>query len=265
MIERLNVGLDPTWSPQASAAPQQPLPPVNLVPRISQPLKNDQQLALAPQPSSRWEHVEVATAGIAKAHSSPGNAKDAVGREALAKGVKKAQEGAQQVESFVGTYYNKLIASPLGWPFRYSFQRSTSIIVLGAPYSRVSLICNAITALTNLSAFSLKQDELGRFHQGVPQIIRVFTMALTKIDEFMTSASIHWSDYETLKKPEAERRRVAQVDEVRECLREGLEKILGSFNEYLGALGLSKVEILDAKKAVAITKEPEMAQASASK
>jgi nucleoporin NDC1 len=261
MIERLNIGLDPSWSPQASAAPQQPVPPVNLVPQIAQPLKNDQQLAIAPAPSSRWEHVEAATAGLAKAHSSPGNAKDAVGREALAKGVKKAQEGVQHVESFVGTYYNQLISSPLGWPFRHSLQRTTSLVVLGAPYSRISLICNAVTALTNLSTFSLKQDELGRFHQGVPQIIRVFTMALNQIDAYMASVAIHWSDYETLKKPEAERRRVAQVDEVRECLREGLERILGSFNEYLGGLGLSKVEILDAKKAVGTTKEPEMLQA----
>jgi nucleoporin NDC1 len=266
LIERLNTGLDPSYSPQVSTAPQQPTPSVNLVPQIAQPLKGDKQIvAIGSKPNTRWEHVEAATSGLAKAHSSPGNAKEAYGREALSKGLKKAQEGAQHAESFVGTYYNKLVASYLGWPFRHSLQRTTSIVVLGAPYSRISLICNAVTALTNLSTFSLKQDELGRFHQGVPQIIRVFTIAINKMDEYMANVSIHWSDYETLKKPEAERRHVSQVAEVRECLREGLERILGSFNEYLGALGLSKVEILDAKKAVGTTKEPEMIQAGAAR
>jgi nucleoporin NDC1 len=266
LIERLNIGLDPNYSPQASTAPQQPTPPVNLVPQIAQPLKGDKQIvAMAPKPNTRWEQVEAATAGLAKAHSSPGNAQEAYGREALSKGLKKAQEGAQHAETFVGTYYTKLVASYLGWPFRHSLQRTASIVVLGAPYSRISLICNAVTALANLSTFSLKQDELGRFHQGVPQIIRMFTVAINKIDEYMAHVSIHWSDYETLKKPEAERRHVPQVREVRECLREGLERILGSFNEYLGALGLSKMEILDAKKAVGTTKEPEMLQASAAR
>jgi nucleoporin NDC1 len=258
----LNVGLDPSYSPPATTGPQQSIPSVKLIPQIAQPLKDDKKItAEVPKPSTRWEVVQAATSDLAKLHSSPGNAQQAYGREALNEGLKKAEEGTQQAQSMIGTYYNKLVSSYLGSPFRRSLQRNASIIVLGAPYSRISLICNSITALTNLATFSLKQDELGRFHEGIPHIIRVFTVAINKIDDYMATVPIHWSDYDTLKKPEAEQRNVPVVQEVRECLREGLERILGSFNEYLGALGLSKVEILDAKKAIVVNKGPEMLQA----
>lgn len=225
-------------------------------------MKADKQItAPPPPPSSRWDHIEAATSGIAKLHSSPGNAQQAYGREALNKGLKKAQEGKEQAETAVTTWWNKLTSSVLGWPFRQSLRRTVNIVVLGAPYSRISLICNAVTALSNLATFSLKQDTMGRFHEGIPQIIRLFTTAINKIDEYMAKVPVHWSDYETLKKAEADRKKVPEVEEVRECLREGLERILGSFNEYLTGLEMSKAEIMDAKKAIGVSKGPEMIQA----
>jgi nucleoporin NDC1 len=259
--ERLHHGIDPGYSSDGAAGPSQPTPAVKLVPQISRPLRDEKQIALPLEPTSRLEHVEAITTGFAKSISSPGNSQHAYGREVLQKGKAKASQGTQQAESFLTIYYNKLVASPLGRPFQHSLERTAKVVVLGSPYSRISLICNAITALTNLTIFSLKQDDLGRFHEGVPQIIRVFTTAIRKIDEYMAGIEIHWSDFDTLSKPEAERRVVPQVNEVRECLREGLEKILGSFNEYLSALGLSKVEIIEAKKTVGMAKAPEMLQA----
>lgn len=261
LIERINVGLDPNYNPLPSTS-QQPLDaPVALVPQISKPLQANKQIATLPAPpTSKWERIEAATAGIAKSHSTPGNAQQAYGREVLNKGMKKAHEGAQQAESAFTLYHNKLISSYLGWPFRHSLQRTAKLVVLGAPYSRISLICNAITALTNLATFSLTNDELGRFHEGVPAIIRIFTAAINKIDEYLAKVEIHWSDHVTLKKPEAEQRKIPEVEKVRECLREGLERILSSFNEFLSGLGMSKLEILDAKKAVGVAKAPEMIQ-----
>lgn len=152
---------------------------------------------------------------------------------------------------------------PVGAPFRQSLQRTASLVVLGAPYSRISIICNAVTALTNLAVLSITNDALGRFNNGIPNILRVFTAAIAKIDEYMAKVEIHWSDRTTLQLPEAERRKVPEVEQVRECLREGLEKIIGSFNEYLSGMGLSSLEILDAKKAAGSKKVPEMIQAAA--
>ncbi|KAF1849599.1 uncharacterized protein K460DRAFT_372072 [Cucurbitaria berberidis CBS 394.84] len=264
LIERISIGLDPTYNPAATPVQQLPTAPVGLVPQIAQPLKSDKQIAaLPPRPDTKWDHIESAAAGIAKSYSSPGNSQQAYGREAIKKGVQKAQEGAQQAGSFASVYYNKLVSSPLGAPFSQSLPRTVNLVILGAPFSRISLICNAVTALANLAVFSLSQDALGRFHEGIPEIIRVFTTAITKIDEYMSKVEIHWSDQTTLKKPEAEQRKVPEVEEVRECLKEGLEKILGSFNEYLSGMGLTKVEILDAKKAIGAKKAPEMIQAGA--
>lgn len=267
LIERVNIGLNPAFRPTASAG-QQSSPPLNLVSQVAQPLKADKQVMAPPAPpSSNLEILGSTTSNIAKLNSSPGNAQQAYGREALNAGMKKAQEGTQQAESFLAKNYQNFVSSPLGIPFRHSFRRTSRLVVLGAPYSRISFICNAITALTNLTTFSLKNDDFGRFHEGVPSIIRIFTTAISKIDEYMAKAAIHHSDISTLRKPEGERRNIPEVTEVRECLREGLERIIGSFNEYLGAMGLSKLEILDAKKAVEAKKvleapaKPEMAQA----
>lgn len=262
LSKRVNIGLDPSYQPAAASAAPQPTPSVNLVPQISQPLKDDKQVvALPPKPSTRWEKFEVATSGIAKSHSSPNNSQQAYGREAINKGLKKAQEGAQQAESVASTASEKILSSPFGYVFSHSLPRRAKVVVLGAPYSRMSLICNAITALTNLAVFSISEDAIGRFHERVPAIIRAFTTAINKIDTYMGSLQIHWSDKSTLAKPEAERRKVAEIDQIRECLQKGLQNVLGSFERYLGGMGMSLLEISDAKKAAAIVRQPEMLQA----
>lgn len=102
--------------------------------------------------------------------------------------------------------------------------------------------------------YSITQDALGRFHAAVPEIIRVFTLAIQKLDAYMASVPIHWSDATTLQKPAAEQRRVEEVEQVRECLRVGLQSMVGAFNEYLAGLGMSRVEILEAKKAASVFK-----------
>ena len=41
LIDRLNVGLDPTYQPTPASAAPQPAPSINLIPQISQPLRDD--------------------------------------------------------------------------------------------------------------------------------------------------------------------------------------------------------------------------------
>lgn len=262
LIERLNIGLDPAYQQAAASTAPQPAPSVNLVPQISQPLKDDKQIvALPPKPSTKWEHFEAATSGIAKSHSSPGNSQQAWGREGINRGLQKAQEGAQQAESVASTASTKILASPFGFVFSHSLPREAKLVVLGAPYSRISLICNAITALTNLAVFSISEDAIGRFHESVPSIIRAFTLAITKLDAYMGSLQVHWSDRDTLAKPEAERKRIPEIEQVRDCLQKGLQNVLSSFDKYLSGMGMSMLEISDAKKAAVVAKQPEMIQA----
>jgi nucleoporin NDC1 len=256
LIERLNIGLDPAYQQAAASAAPQPAPLVNLVPQISQPLKDDKQIvALPPKPSTKWEHFEATTSGIAKSHSSPGNSQQAWGRDGINRGLQKAQEGAQQAESVASTASTKILASPFGSIFSHSLPRSAKLVVLSAPYSRISLICNAITALTNLAVFSISEDAIGRFHESVPAIIRTFTLAITKIDTYMASLQVHWSDKDTLAKPEAERKKISEVEQVRQCLQKGLQNVLSSFDKYLGGMGMSMLEISEAKKAAAVVRQ----------
>jgi nucleoporin NDC1 len=263
LIERLNVGLDPTYTPEAAPGAQQPAAPLNLVPQISNPLKDDRLIVAPPSnPVTKWEQLEATTSGIAKAHSSSANAQQAYGREAINMGMKKAQEGVQQADSLASVISTKLLSSPIGWVFSQSLPRRARMVVPGAPYSRISLICNAVTALTNLTMFSIQQDTLGQFHQGVPDMIRIFTLAANKIDEYMSTIEVHWSDRDTLAKPEAERKKVPEIELVRECLHEGLEKILGSFGGYLSGMGMSRLEIMEANKVAASAKKLEMLQAA---
>lgn len=270
LIDRLNVGLDPTYQPAASSAASsaasQPAPPLDLVPQISQPIKDDKEVvALPPKPSTKREWLGTVATGIVKSHSSPENSQQAYGREAINRGLKKAQEGAQQAESITSTASDKFLASPLGHVFSHSLPRRAKLIVLGAPYSHLSLVCNAVTALSNLAVFSITEDQIGRFHNTVPSIIRTFTAAINKIDAYMSSLQVHWSDKETLAKPEAERKKIPEVDQVRECLQQGLQNILAGFEKYLGGMGMSMLEISDAKKAAASLRLPEMLQTSAAR
>lgn len=266
LIDRLNIGLDPTYQATAISANPQPKPSVNLVPQISQPLKDDKQVvALPPKPSTRWEQFEATSSGIAQKHSSSVNSQQAYGREAINRGLKKAQEGAQQAEAVASTASTKILSSPFGYVFSHSLARRAKLVVLGAPYSRISLICNAVTALTNLAVFSIAEDSIGRFHESVPAIVRTFTSAINKIDAYLATLQAHWSDRETLSKPASEQKKVPEVDQVRECLQKGLQTVLSSFEQYLSGMGMSMLEISDAKKAAAVLKQPEMMQASAAR
>lgn len=266
LIDRLNIGLDPTYQTATASAPPQPSPAVSLVPQISQPLKDDKQVvALPSKPITRWEQFEATSSSIAKNHSSPANSQQAYGREAINRGLQKAQEGAQQAEAVASTASTKILSSPFGHMFSHSLPRRAKLVVLGAPYSRISFICNAITALTNLAVFSIAEDSIGQFHGSVPAIIRTFTSAINKIDAYMATLQVHWSDKHTLSKPEAERKKVPEVDQVRKCLQMGLQTVLSSFEQYLSGMGMSMLEVSDARKAAAVMKQPEMMQAPAAR
>lgn len=85
----------------------------------------------------------------------------------------------------------------------------------------------------------------------VPDIIRGFTATIQAIEMYTQSLKPHWTDVDTLAKPEAERRQVPEVEELKDTLKEGLERILGAFAEYLVDMDISRAEVQEAKKLVA--------------
>jgi len=256
---RINIALDPKYRPEDATDKKATAVSLSLVPQISQPLLNSAIVGPGDTPETRLQKVGAVTSQIARAHSSPQNAQNATARVYLKQGQEKIQQSAQQAESFLTTYSNKFASSPFGSPFRSCIRRTANVVVNGAPYSRQSSIFNAITTLTNLAVFSLREDEFGQFKAEVPEIIRVFTAAIKTIEEYVAGLEIHWTDVDCLARPEAERNKIPEVDAVTEALKEGLERILGSFNEYLMQMGISRAEVQEAKKVVvrAATREIE--------
>ncbi|PVI07753.1 hypothetical protein DM02DRAFT_579570 [Periconia macrospinosa] len=263
LTTRINIALDPTFRPVNEDGKKQEVGPIALVSRVSQPIKDGAVTYQGPDPdrTRTAEAVQLAS-GLAKDLSSPKNSnlrKSPYVRNGLEYSQNFIKENTQKAEAQMEAtgFWPALIKSSMGVPFRYNLHRTASLIVTGAPYSRLSPLCNAISAIANLAVLSIKEDDWGRFSDHVPDIIRAFTVALQKLDEYVDSLTVHWTDLEALSKPEEERKKTAEVEQVREGLREGLRGILGVFGEYLRAMNMAVVEIQEAKRAVA--RGPEMA------
>lgn len=248
-----STALTTTPAPQAAPLSQSTL-------RLTQPIKQAQILGPGEVPRTRMEVVGQAIGEIARTHSSPQNAEEAYGRKLLKSSQQKITDGVQQVEATVQTNKGWFASSWFGSLFRQTLRRRANNVIFGTPYSRQALITNAVIALTQLTVHSLKEDDVGQWQNLVPEIIRSFTTAIKSIEAYMQGLQVHWSDVDTLKKPPAEQKKVAEVDEFVKELKDGLSAQLGAFVEYLESMGMSRVEIQEAKKVVA-SKTPEMRQA----
>ncbi|KAF2117664.1 nucleoporin protein Ndc1-Nup [Lophiotrema nucula] len=242
--------VNPNYKPEAKDGKPAPPPRIELVPRISQPLKDGKIAGPGRPPTSTLEMIGQTATQLAKPLSSPQNAQNSNARKMIQAGQGKLIEGAHQAESQWEVYKHQFASSPIGWPLRQSLRRKANTVINGAPYSRQSIVINAVTTLTNLAVSSLKEDEYGQFQKGVPNIVKAFTEAIKKIETYMTGLEVHWTDVDTLALPEADRKKVPEVDEVVAVLRAGLEKVLGGFNEYLVPLGMSRLDIQEAKKLI---------------
>ena len=159
LVQRINISLDPNFSPEEETVKTKHPERISLVPQIAQPLKDAPIRGPGEPPSTRLEKFGAFTADVAKTHSSPQNAQDAYAREYLRKGQEKMAQGPKEAEAYSSNWVNKLIKSPIGWPFRHNIRRTAALVMTGAPYSRLSPLCNAITTLANLTALSVKEDE----------------------------------------------------------------------------------------------------------
>jgi nucleoporin NDC1 len=251
LVHRINRAGDPYYNSEDADKKQMPPAKAQLVGQIAQPLKKDPIAAPYQHADTRLGQIEDATSRIARTHSSPNNPQYAWASEALKMSQATANQAAREAETYLTSNKAKLARSPLGWPFRISLARTAKIVINGAPTSRYYLILNAIATLTNLTVLSLKEDAYGQFQKEVPDIIRAFTAAIGKVEAYVAGLKPHWTDVDMLSRPEAEWRKIVEVEEVQARLREGLERMLRAFGEYLVSLDMSKVEIAEAKRCVA--------------
>lgn len=240
--------------PAAPAASTLPPAQPQTLPRMSQPLKEDNILNAAPRPNGAVEAIEAGIGAVAKSLGQSPSASPAStrARKMLEHGTDKVLSKEQQQQlsgpglmQQANGYVLQFIQSPAGIVFRQSFARRVNAIVFGTPYSRVRTVQHAIHALCKLTVSSLREDNLGQVQKDVSTIIRVLVSTTQTLQNLLQTLPPHWTDVEFDGK-----RQVKEVDELLRTLRCGLEQVLFSFGEYADALGLSRSELRAAKEAL---------------
>lgn len=139
----------------------------------------------------------------------------------------------------------RALDSPFGAPFKQTFSRRLTTVVLGTPYAEPSLVINAISALTRLAVFSLAEDSYGNVQRDVSTIIRTFTAVTTKLERFKADFPVHWTDF-------GGSRECAEVDAVLATLKEGLKQLIANFGPYARDLRLTFADMRHAREAAGV-------------
>ncbi len=140
----------------------------------------------------------------------------------------------------------RILQSPVGEPFRQTFARRVKAAVLGKPHSNRANIVHASKVLSMLCVNSLKEDDYGQVARSIPIILLTYTSAITAITAFVAGLAPHWTDVEFKDSD----RRVKDVEEVVDVLKAALEGVLLAFGEYAEAVGITKMELREAREAL---------------
>jgi nucleoporin NDC1 len=108
----------------------------------------------------------------------------------------------------------------------------------------------AVRALAQLAVCSLSEAQYGGVSKDIPVIIRTLTGAIRSMEKFLRTLKPEWTDVLFSEKD----REVPEIREVLEVVKAGLEEIVLAFGEYAGELGLSRVEVREAREASATRK-----------
>lgn len=261
-------------NPTPPAAPQtQQSANIEHLPRLSAPLREESILSNPPAPGTRYEKVEHGVGNIAKAYgqsSSPGTLNlpytPQAKRLLYTESQKLIQPTRQKLltsaplaalpfsAGFRGTindYFMRFLHSPLGQPFRQTFSRRICTVVLGTPYSELHLLVSSIKALSALSLASLTEDPYGKVARDIPTLIRAFVSTIQTVEAFVKDTPVHWTDVNFIESD----RRIEEVEIILECLRNGLQDMIGGFGKYANELGLSSAEVRISRKVAGMDAE----------
>ncbi|MCJ1364732.1 hypothetical protein MMC16_003848 [Acarospora aff. strigata] len=262
VIQGMNTRITEFKTPSAAAPPPQPQQNnLQYLPRISSPLKADNILTNPPPPKSKLEMVETNLGTVTKSYGQQPRSKplslpsSPLAKKYLESAKNKALTQEQQqaispagLRSTYISYLMQFLRSPFGHPFRQTVRRRACAVVLGTPYSQLSVIVDAIDSLTRLAIASLTEDSYGKVQTDVPVIIRTFTSTIANVEAFKRDLQVHWTDVEF--REEEGGREVEEVDLVIEKLRGGLRELLEAFGGYAENLGLGIREMRVAREMV---------------
>lgn len=246
----------PTSPPDAAQQQQQQSQQILRLPRIAQPLNQDNILNGSAPPNSRLEAVAGGVGTLAKSYgqSPQGNQVGSSAQKLLEFSASKVLTPEQQANLKKGNltgqannFLMKIVRSPLGAPFRQSFKDRVIAVVFGSPLSNANTIAYAVGSLTRLAVCSIKEDSLGQVSKDIAGIVRLLTTTIQSVQNLVATLPPHWTDVGFDKNNS---RNVKEVDDLLDTLKGDLQDVILAFGEYADSLGLSRMEVRVAKEMV---------------
>ncbi len=238
-----------------SVAPPQRITIESLPSISSAPLGQENIFSNARTPATTREKIESSIGTIAKSYGhSPQPAKPLKFLESQRAGGEKyldvarqklLTQGQQESLSSSGLlaqyndYLIRFLRTPIGRPFRRTFKRRASTVVLGSPYAELTPIIDSVNALSALALASLTEDPYGKVARDVPLLIRAFVSVIQSTEGFVRDLPVHWTDVEFSDSD----RRVEETDLVVASMKAGLKGMVDAFGQYATELGLTEKEI----------------------
>ncbi|KAG8527968.1 uncharacterized protein KY384_006884 [Bacidia gigantensis] len=262
----------PPSSEEKALADRQAAAAVQSLPRISTPIQEGHVFMKPAVPSTKTKKVERGVGNLAKSYgqsTSPGTLKIpylspqaksrliSSSKDLFSPNIRKffaEQKDNHSPQGLRGTaqeYTMRFLRSKFGTPFRTTFSRRISTVVLGTPYSTLYSTITSIQSLAALAIASLDEDPYGRVSKDVPTLIRTFTRTAQDIEAFTKNLPPHWTDVEF----KEDDRHVRDVETVVECLKIGLRDMVNAFGKYTKELGLQHDEMEVVRKVAGIGEE----------
>ncbi|CAI7564676.1 unnamed protein product [Penicillium glandicola] len=289
VIKAINTRIEESKNPAPAAKPlpqaEKSEPVLQTLPRLSDPIKDENIFTTAPKATSRQDKFGDAFSSAAK---SIGQSEDwtptarARVRDVFDR-ASSAMLSPEQKQKYLGSPQKfklltggpftthkpedmnpvlaQILRSPIGQPFRQTYAQRLSSIVLGTPESSLSLIVDAVESLTRLLIASLAEDPYGKVQADVPLAVQLLTQTTLTLDAFAHQGGLdaHWTDvnFPPSSDPQAQAvaRLVPDVEVVLATLRSGLKDLLTAFRPYLRDIGIAGKDLRLAKEAAGIDGE----------
>ena len=145
-------------------------------------------------------------------------------------------------------YLVRFLRTQFGRPFRQTFKRRVSSVVLGSPFGELSSIIDSVNALSALAVASLAEDTYGKVAKDVPLLIRAFVSVIQSVEGFVGNLPVHWTDVEFSDLD----KRVEDVDLVISSMKAGLKEMVDAFGRYATELGLTERDINAARRVAGV-------------
>lgn len=232
------------------------------LPKLVQPLKDGLQkpgdlFTASPPPATRAASMAQSLETYAKSHSvstNEGGLLRATAKQASEKMLTPQQQAVVSPEGLKGLFMehaSSFLRTPLGVPFRNTYRRRLTTVVLGSPYGDVGIIVDAVDSLTRLAVCSLKEDKYGNVQRDIKQIIQVLTSMVLALEKFKETIGFHWTDIERKKE-------CPEVDTLLAAAKGGLHDLVVTFGDFSRDLKLSAAEMRMAREAAAAHPSQEM-------